>query len=316
MDALAIILGLLLIMAVIIVPIMTFTNSSRITKLHEKVAQLEKRIQQQGITLKELYETVEQEAQREAPFEALYEQSDEDEPQAIIEEAVMPAKEEGLLVKPVWMPASQNNRGSHAELVVQAAAVDISSAMISTEEQEKTEHIEQKETEETPPATVQMNATGKAAQTLQQEQQAVEKAVHEQKKEHASSGKSWRDKRLVGQKYVQPASSTSNQCTSKHSLIIGFLNNALHYAKQWFKTGNMPVKVGILVLFAGVASLLNYATNQGWVSVSMQTKLASIAVLSVGAFVFAWRKRKTHRTFSLNLQGGAIGILQIGRAHV
>lgn len=79
--------------------------------------------------------------------------------------------------------------------------------------------------------------------------------------------------------------------------------------KEWFTTGNVPVKIGILVLLAGVASLLKYVTDQGWVYFSMPVRLALVSAGAIGAFLFAWRKRESHRTFSLSLQGGSIGIL-------
>lgn len=85
--------------------------------------------------------------------------------------------------------------------------------------------------------------------------------------------------------------------------------SVLDKVKEWFTTGNVPVKIGILVLLAGVASLLKYVTDQGWIYFSMQARLACISAGAIAAFGFAWRKRETHRTFSLSLQGGAIGIL-------
>src|SRR5690606_14642950 len=38
----------------------------------------------------------------------------------------------------------------------------------------------------------------------------------------------------------------------------------VRWVHRWFTEGNVPVKVGMLVLFAGVAALLKYATDQGW----------------------------------------------------
>ena len=79
--------------------------------------------------------------------------------------------------------------------------------------------------------------------------------------------------------------------------------------KQWFTEGNVPVKVGVIVLFLGVAALLKYATDSGWLRVPIEFRLAGIAAAALGALVFAWRKRESHRVFALSLQGGAIGLL-------
>jgi uncharacterized membrane protein len=84
---------------------------------------------------------------------------------------------------------------------------------------------------------------------------------------------------------------------------------ALTRVKRWFTEGNVPVKVGVLVLFLGVAALLKYAADAGWLRVPIEVRLAGIALAALAALGFAWRKRNSHRTFALSLQGGAIGIL-------
>ena len=79
--------------------------------------------------------------------------------------------------------------------------------------------------------------------------------------------------------------------------------------RHWFTEGNVPVKVGVLVLLAGVAALLKYASDQGWLAVPMSLRLASIAAAALAALAFAWRQRESHRSFALAVQGGAIGVL-------
>jgi uncharacterized membrane protein len=78
---------------------------------------------------------------------------------------------------------------------------------------------------------------------------------------------------------------------------------------SWFTDGNVPVKVGMVVLFAGVGALLKYAADQGWMSFPIEARLAGIAVVALGGFAFGWRQRETRRTFALSVQGGAIGVL-------
>lgn len=87
------------------------------------------------------------------------------------------------------------------------------------------------------------------------------------------------------------------------------VERGIERVKQWFTSGNVPVKVGMLVLLAGVAALLKYASDQGWLSVPIAVRLAGIAAAALAALVFAWRKRESHRSFALALQGGAIGVL-------
>lgn len=86
---------------------------------------------------------------------------------------------------------------------------------------------------------------------------------------------------------------------------------ALERVKRWFTEGNVPVKVGVIVLFLGVAALLKYAADAGWLRVPIEVRLAGVALAALAALGFAWRKRESHRPFALSLQGGAIGILII-----
>ncbi|MCC8560046.1 DUF2339 domain-containing protein [Xanthomonas vesicatoria] len=77
--------------------------------------------------------------------------------------------------------------------------------------------------------------------------------------------------------------------------------------KRWFTEGNVPVKVGMLVLLAGVASLLKYASDQGWMRMPIELRLAGISALALAGLVFGWKQREQRPGFALALQGGAIG---------
>lgn len=79
--------------------------------------------------------------------------------------------------------------------------------------------------------------------------------------------------------------------------------------KRWFTEGNVPVKIGMLVLFAGVAALLKLASDQGWLSVPIELRLAAVAAAAIVGLVFGWRQRSRRRSFALGLQGGTIGVL-------
>ena len=79
--------------------------------------------------------------------------------------------------------------------------------------------------------------------------------------------------------------------------------------RRWFTEGNVPVKVGVLVLLAGVAALLKYASDQGWLVLPIGLRLAGVSAAALAALAFAWRTRTTRRSFALAVQGGAIGVL-------
>jgi len=83
----------------------------------------------------------------------------------------------------------------------------------------------------------------------------------------------------------------------------------LRTIKRWFTVGNVPVKIGMLVLLAGVAALLKYASDQGLFVLPLELRLAGVAAAALAALGFAWRRRDSNRVFALSLQGGAIGVL-------
>jgi uncharacterized membrane protein len=89
------------------------------------------------------------------------------------------------------------------------------------------------------------------------------------------------------------------------------LSRAVERIKRWFTEGNVPVKVGVIVLFLGVAALLKYASDAGWLRLPVSWRLAGIAAAALAALAFAWFKRASHRAFALSLQGGAIGVLML-----
>jgi uncharacterized membrane protein len=79
--------------------------------------------------------------------------------------------------------------------------------------------------------------------------------------------------------------------------------------KRWFTEGNVPVKVGMLVLFAGVAAFLKYASDNGMLRVPMSVRLSLVALLAIGGVAFGWLQRDKRRPFALALQGGGLGVL-------
>ena len=89
----------------------------------------------------------------------------------------------------------------------------------------------------------------------------------------------------------------------------GPIERLLAGTKRWFTEGNVPVKIGMLVLLAGVAALLKYAGDQGWLRMPIELRYAGIAAAALAGLGFGWRQRERKRSFALALQGGAIGVL-------
>ncbi len=79
--------------------------------------------------------------------------------------------------------------------------------------------------------------------------------------------------------------------------------------RRWLTGGNVPVKIGMLVLFAGIAALLNQLSAQGWLWVPLPIRLAGIGLLAASGLAFGWQQRHKRHNFALALQGGMIAIL-------
>ncbi|MEZ2417518.1 DUF2339 domain-containing protein [Luteibacter sp. RCC_6_2] len=79
--------------------------------------------------------------------------------------------------------------------------------------------------------------------------------------------------------------------------------------KSWFTEGNVPVKVGMLVLFAGIAAFLKYASDNGLLRIPVSVRLIVVALAAIAGAAFGWWQRDKRRAFALSLQGGAIGVL-------
>jgi len=89
------------------------------------------------------------------------------------------------------------------------------------------------------------------------------------------------------------------------SLLQVFLGKA----SDWLTTGNVPVKVGVIISFIGIAFLLKYAVDRQLLVISLQFRLWAVAVAGMAMALTGWRLRKKMPVYALSLQGGGIGIL-------
>ncbi len=85
--------------------------------------------------------------------------------------------------------------------------------------------------------------------------------------------------------------------------------NLFQSVKHFFTSGNVVVKVGVIILFFGVAFLLRYAAERN--AFPIELRLAAVAAGAIVMLFFGWRLRITHTTYALVLQGGAVGILYL-----
>lgn len=82
-------------------------------------------------------------------------------------------------------------------------------------------------------------------------------------------------------------------------------------AKRWLTTGNVPVKLGVIVSFFGVGFLLKYAVDNNFIEIPIGARYLFVAAASIVLLVLGWRLKERHRVYALSLQGGGIGILYL-----
>ena len=97
---------------------------------------------------------------------------------------------------------------------------------------------------------------------------------------------------------------TSDAGAASESLVA-----ASRWVVEFFTTGNVVAKAGMVVVFFGVAFLLRYAAERGMLPIEYRligTSIGAIVLLGVG-----WRLRHSRREYAVVLQGGAVGVLYL-----
>ncbi|MCP4995765.1 MAG: DUF2339 domain-containing protein [Gammaproteobacteria bacterium] len=100
--------------------------------------------------------------------------------------------------------------------------------------------------------------------------------------------------------------SLKNQTILKQS---GPIDQAIEQLKGFFTRGNLLAKTGVILLFFGISFLLKYAADHA--ALPIEFRLAGVALGGTILLITGWRLRLKKPTFSLTLQGGAVGILYL-----
>ncbi len=80
-------------------------------------------------------------------------------------------------------------------------------------------------------------------------------------------------------------------------------------AWNWLTGGNALVRVGVVVLFFGVAFLLKYAYEH--THVPIEVRLIGVALGAAVMLVIGWRLRERKPVYALAMQGGGVGLLYL-----
>lgn len=83
----------------------------------------------------------------------------------------------------------------------------------------------------------------------------------------------------------------------------------LRHTREFFTGGNLIVRVGVVVLFFGIAFLLRYAAEHSHLSI--ETRLSGVAAGAIALLALGWHWRGARRGYALALQGGGVGILYL-----
>ena len=80
---------------------------------------------------------------------------------------------------------------------------------------------------------------------------------------------------------------------------------------RWFTTGNVPVKVGVVLSLFGVGFLVKEGIDREWLVLPLEVRLMFVALFGIGLLVLGWRLRTRQRIYALSVQGGGIGVLYL-----
>ena len=80
-------------------------------------------------------------------------------------------------------------------------------------------------------------------------------------------------------------------------------------ARQWLLGGNTVARIGVVLIFFGVAFLLKYAAEIGWLPIEL--RLVGVALGGMTLTGIGWRLCGRRRNYALVLQGGGIGVIYL-----
>jgi uncharacterized membrane protein len=106
-----------------------------------------------------------------------------------------------------------------------------------------------------------------------------------------------------------PGAGTTGPRYSNQARREDAVDAAVRIVRDYFTGGNTLVRVGIIILFFGVAFLLRYAAEHSHVPIEF--RLSGVALGAIVLLVLGWKLRAKRSGYALALQGGAVGILYL-----
>lgn len=106
----------------------------------------------------------------------------------------------------------------------------------------------------------------------------------------------------------EPAAPSRPQAASTPA-GVNWLDRGLDAAKGWLLGGNTVLRVGVVLLFLGLAFLLRYAT-EGMV-IPVEAKYAGVVVCALALLGLGWWLRERNPAYALTLQGASVGVMYL-----
>jgi uncharacterized membrane protein len=103
----------------------------------------------------------------------------------------------------------------------------------------------------------------------------------------------------------------ASDSAARRELEPSLLKTLFDKAVGWFTTGNVPVKVGVVLSLFGVGFLVKEGIDRQWLVLPLELKLMLVALFGIGLLALGWRLRARQRTYALSVQGGGIGVLYL-----
>ena len=88
-----------------------------------------------------------------------------------------------------------------------------------------------------------------------------------------------------------------------------FIERAVAGARAWLFGGNTVLRVGLVLLFLGLAFLLRYATEG--MDVPVEARYAGVAAAAVALIGLGWWLRRRNENYALLMQGGGIAVMYL-----
>jgi uncharacterized membrane protein len=106
-----------------------------------------------------------------------------------------------------------------------------------------------------------------------------------------------------------PSGSGLNPNVSLEPKVPSALDQGLEAFKKWFFGGNIILRVGMVILFIGLAFLARQAALNGYFPPEL--RLAIVGLVGIAAIAFGYIKRTVRPTFALPLQGFGVATLYL-----